>query len=124
MQTDRKKIQGRDENKKIAPNSGEQTKRLEMPLNAWRPKVGEKAKQYYMKCPELGVHEWELTTGPDNLYAAIKMKLARIDEDEAFPVSVGKKDVEMLVRFANSNHVMRFNCTGMFHPKYAIERKN
>lgn len=124
MQTDRKKVQGRGQNKKITSNSGEQEKRLEMSLNAWRPKVGETAKQYYMKCPELGVHQWELTTGPDNLYAAIKMKLARIDHDEAFPVSIGGKAVEMHVRFANSNRIMRFNCTGLFHPKYAIERKN
>lgn len=103
------------------PNARRPRNGLEMSPHEWRPEMGE-AKSYYMRCPDLGVHDWELTTGPAMIYAAIRVKLARIDHDEAFPVALGNKKVEMQVRYENSSRVMRFLCSGHFVPKYECER--
>ncbi len=90
----------------------------------YRPQDGETPKVYYMRCPELGVHDWERTAGPNSMFAAIKMKLFRCDHDEAFPVSLGGKDVAFEVRHEGSTKVMRFVVKGSFAPRYSVERVN
>jgi hypothetical protein len=88
----------------------------------FRPEGGEASKLYFMRCPDLGVHHWEHVTGPVNIYAAVKMKLARIDHDEAWPVALAKTGVIMEVRYPNSSHILQFACKGTFYPKYECER--
>lgn len=74
-----------------------------------------------MRCRELGLDHWEQVTGPASIFAAVKMKLARLDHDAAYPIVWGKSTI-MEVHYPNSNKIHRFRLTGGFWPKYECER--
>lgn len=91
--------------------------------NLYRPKASETTKLYFMRCLDMGQNQWEQVSGPENIFAAVKLKLARMDHDAAYPVVFGKS-VTIEVRYPNSAKVITFKCTGGFWPKYDCERQN
>jgi hypothetical protein len=96
--------------------------RVESEAYQFRPESGEASKAYFMRCPDLGIHHWEQVTGPVSVYAAVKMKLARVDHDLAWPVALAKTHVTVEVRYPNNSRIMTFRCKGSFFPKYECER--
>jgi hypothetical protein len=105
-----------------APDSGRARYALEDSAYEYRPEIGETPKTYYFRCPELGVDEWQRTAGPHGMFAAIKMKMWRIDHDAAWPIALGGKSVKVEMRYEGTNKTMTFLCWGAFAPRYVIER--
>jgi hypothetical protein len=123
MQTHRKEVSRRGA-PNAPPNAGKSRKQLEKANGKWWPTMDKTEKKFLMRCPDLGMNDWELVEGHETMFGAIKTKLARIDKGLAYPISVGNKLAVMEVRYLNSKQSMRFECSGYFAPHYNVKRVN
>lgn len=121
VQTHRKEISRRGA-ANAPPHARKPGKRLEENNGKWWPIMDQTERKYMMRCPDLGLHDWNLVEGHNNVFAALKTKLARIDTDLKNPVSIGNKTVTFEVRYPDSNHIMRYECTGYFVSYYNCRR--